>query len=83
MYSQLTHPLCVEQVVAAWCHDDLGLLLHCEVGPGEVRVNVVLVQLEDLQTAGQTAEHSWKVKHTVAMDLVIWGCSPTVLGMHA
>jgi hypothetical protein len=54
------YPLCVEQVVAAWCHDDLGLLLNSEVGPGEVRVNVVFVQLQDLQTKKTTAQPQHK-----------------------
>ena len=42
------HAVGVEEVVRPRCHDHLGLLLHREVGPREVRVNVLLVQLEDL-----------------------------------
>ncbi len=45
------YPCSVEQVVGAGGLDDLGLLLHCEVGPCELRVNVLLVQLQDLIVA--------------------------------
>lgn len=44
----VAHPFCVQEVVAAWCHNDLGLLFKCEILPLEVRVNVLLVQLKDL-----------------------------------
>jgi hypothetical protein len=43
------HPLGVQQVVRARCDDDLGLLLNREVRPAELRVDVVLVQLQDLR----------------------------------
>jgi hypothetical protein len=43
-----THPLRVEEVVGAGGHDDLGLLFDGEVLPGELGVDVVLVQLQDL-----------------------------------
>jgi hypothetical protein len=42
------YPCSVEQVVGAGGLDDLGLLLHSEVGPCELRVDVLLVQLQDL-----------------------------------
>lgn len=45
------YPLGVEEVVGAWGLDDLGLLLNVEVLPGELRVNVLLVQLHDLIVA--------------------------------
>ncbi len=49
-----THPLSVEQVVGAGGYDDLGLLLNREIGPGELGVDVVLVQLQDLHDMGIT-----------------------------
>ena len=44
-----THPLGLQQVVGAGGDDDLGLLLQGEVRPRELRVDVVLVQLQHLQ----------------------------------
>ncbi len=44
----IAHPLGVQQVVGPGCHNDLGLLLNCEVGPRELRINVLLVHLQNL-----------------------------------
>lgn len=51
MHMTGAHPSGVQQVVRAGGLDDLGLLLNCEVGPRELRVNVLLVQLHDLVVA--------------------------------
>lgn len=46
-----TYPGGVQQVVGARRFDDLGLLLNSEVLPGEVGVDVLLVELQDFIVA--------------------------------
>jgi hypothetical protein len=46
-----THPGGIQEVIGAGGLDDLGLLLHAEVLPGELGVHVGLVQLHDLVVA--------------------------------
>lgn len=42
-----TYPLGFQQVVGPCSYNDLGLLLYREVRPFELRINVILVHLQD------------------------------------